>query len=181
MYAPDASPITVLVAEEGIRALADGLPRCVAAPGDLAARSDVLYGAWLAGWALGGATMGLHHKLCHVLGGLFDLPHAATHSVVLPYAVAYSRGSPQLSRIAAALGVDDAAIGIWELGRRLGTPASLAAVGMPHDGVDAVVAAILAKPPVNPRQVEREALLTLLRSALSGDRPEEPATPKENR
>jgi maleylacetate reductase len=90
LYAPDASPVTAVLAEEGIRALADALPRVVVAPGDLDARACALYGAWLAGWVLGTAGMGLHHKICHVLGGAYNLPHAGTHSAVLPFVTAYN-------------------------------------------------------------------------------------------
>ena len=83
LYAADGNPINALQAEEGIRALAAALPRIVKSPQDCEARSDALYGAWLAGVAFATADMGLHHKLCHVLGGAFNLPHAQTHSIVL--------------------------------------------------------------------------------------------------
>jgi maleylacetate reductase len=76
LYAPDASPVTAVLAEEGIRALADALPRVVVAPGDLDARARALYGAWLAGWVLGTAA--------------YNLPHAGTHSAVLPFVTAYN-------------------------------------------------------------------------------------------
>ena len=91
LYAHDANPVSMLFAEEGIRALARALPRVVAAPADLEARSEALYGAWLAGSSFATTSLGLHHKLCHVLGGTFNLPHAETHSIVLPHAVRYNR------------------------------------------------------------------------------------------
>jgi hypothetical protein len=96
------------MAEEGIRASAAALPRCWADPRDLAARSDALYGAWLCGTVLGAITMGLHHKLCHTLGGSFNLPHAEVHTVVLPHALAYNApAAPQaMARITRALGAD---------------------------------------------------------------------------
>jgi maleylacetate reductase len=173
LYAPDCSPVTALVAEEGVRALATALPSCVDSPLDMDARTEALYGAWLAGWSLGSATMGLHHRLCHVLGGLLDLPHAPTHSAVLPYATAYVRGSADtaLARLATAMGADEAASGLWDLARRLGAPTSLAAVNMPPSAVPAVIDAVLANPPRNPRPVDRAALDALLRSALAGERP----------
>jgi maleylacetate reductase len=173
LYAPDVTPVISLAAAEGVRVLAAGLPRCVENPDSVEARAEALYGAWLAGWSLGATTMGLHHKLCHVLGGMYDLPHAPTHSAVLPYAIAYSRDAAPgpLGRVADALGAGDAAGGLWDLARRLGVETSLAAVGMPPDGVDAVLDAVIANPPINPRPVEREALRSLLRSALTGDRP----------
>ncbi|HVC10230.1 MAG TPA: maleylacetate reductase, partial [Burkholderiales bacterium] len=91
LYAHDGNPVISLMAEEGIRALGAALPAVVKAPADLEARGDALYGAWLAGISLGSAGMALHHKLCHVLGGSFNLPHAETHSIVLPHAARYNR------------------------------------------------------------------------------------------
>jgi maleylacetate reductase len=172
-YAPDVSPVTALVAQEGIRALTTGLPRCVECPHDLDARADTLYGGWLAGWALGTAAMGVHHKLCHVLGGLFDLPHAGTHSALLPHAIAYARGwaDPALDRIAGAMGAGDAAGGLWDLARRLGAPTSLGALGLRPGDLGRVVDAVLADAPANPRPVDRHGLHAMLRAALRGHRP----------
>ena len=90
LYAEGASPVTSLMAEEGIRVLADGLPRVVARPDDLDARSDVLAGAYLAGASFAAAGSGIHHKICHVLGGAYDLPHAEMHTVILPHALAFN-------------------------------------------------------------------------------------------
>jgi maleylacetate reductase len=90
LYAPDATPIISLMAAEGVRALAAALPRVVTDGADLDARTDAQYGAWLCGAVLAATTMSLHHKLCHTLGGTLDLPHAQTHTVVLPHALAYN-------------------------------------------------------------------------------------------
>jgi maleylacetate reductase len=172
-YAGDASPVTSLLAEEGIRALAGALPKVVADGADLAARGEALYGAWLAGWTLGMAGMGVHHKLCHVLGGSWRLPHAEVHAVVLPYAAAFNSGyaPAALSRVAAALGSPDAAGGLWDLGRRLGTPASLAALGFPPSSVDQAAELVVAGAPINPRPVDRDGIRALLRAACAGERP----------
>ncbi|MGH3976944.1 MAG: maleylacetate reductase, partial [Pseudonocardiaceae bacterium] len=80
LYAPDATPIISLMAEDGVRALAAALPRIAADPADHAARSEALYGSWLCGACLGATTMSLHHKLCHALGGTLNLSHAQTHT-----------------------------------------------------------------------------------------------------
>ncbi|EHL97534.1 alcohol dehydrogenase, iron-dependent, partial [Acetobacteraceae bacterium AT-5844] len=90
LYARDANPVVSLMAEEGIRALGAALPAILASPSDRVAREGALYGAWLCGTCLGAVGMALHHKLCHVLGGTFDLPHAETHAVILPHAAAYN-------------------------------------------------------------------------------------------
>jgi maleylacetate reductase len=116
LYAHDGNPIVSLMAEEGIRALSISLPKVVLDGKDLQARTDALYGAWLAGCTISTTSVALHHKLCHVLGG-FGLPHAETHAIVLPHALAYNRAAaPQaMQRIARALGADDAPSALWQL------------------------------------------------------------------
>jgi alcohol dehydrogenase class IV len=175
LYAVDANPVISLIAEEGIRALAAGLPVLMTSPRDLEARSQALYGAWLCGIALNGCAMALHHKLCHTLGGSFNLPHAETHTVVLPHAVAYNApAAPKaMRRVAAALGVPSAAAGLVDLERRLGTPMSLAAIGMPAGGLDRAADLAVAAPYPNPRPLERGAIRALLDDAYHGRAPAE--------
>ncbi|HEX8761548.1 MAG TPA: maleylacetate reductase [Pseudonocardiaceae bacterium] len=170
LYAPDASPVTAVLAEEGIRALADALPRVVVAPRDLDARTYALYGAWLAGCVLGTAGMGLHHKICHVLGGAYDLPHAGTHSAVLPFVTAYNAPAAPAAmvRAARALGAQDPARALWELARRIGAPTSLAQVGLDPDRIQEAARLIVENPPPNPRPVDRAAVHELLRAAHAG-------------
>jgi alcohol dehydrogenase class IV len=124
LYAEDRNPIISFMAEESIAAMARALPRIVARPDDGTARADALYGAWLAGACLGSVGMALHHKLCHVLGGSFELPHPETHTVVLPHAAAYnaSAAPDAMTRVAAALGASDAARGLRDLAARIGAP-----------------------------------------------------------
>lgn len=174
LYAENANPIMSLFAADGIRALARALPRVVANPKDLDARGDAQYGAWLAGAVLGNVGMALHHKLCHTLGGSFNLPHAEVHTVVLPYAAAYNRdAAPDAMRIAAeALGAGDAAQGIFDLAVRLGAPTALRDIGMPEDGLDKAADLATTNPYYNPRPVEREAIRRLLGEAFVGKRPE---------
>jgi alcohol dehydrogenase class IV len=174
LYADDTNPITMLMAEESIRALSRALPRIVQAPGDLEARSDALYGAWLAGVVLGSAGMGLHHKLCHTLGGTFNLPHAEVHTVILPHAIAYNRdfAPDAMRRAAAALGADDPARGAYDLAVSLGAKTSLAALGMPRDGLDRAADLAVQNQYPNPRPLERDAIRELLEHAYTGVRPE---------
>jgi maleylacetate reductase len=173
LYAADGNPINSLQAEEGIRALAAALPRLVKAPGDLDARSDALYGAWLAGVSFATTGMGLHHKLCHVLGGTFGLPHAETHSIVLPHAARYNRdAAPQaMARIARALGAPDAPQGLYDLEARLGLELRLSAIGMPRDGLERAARIATESPYPNPREVEYSGVLSLLEDACAGRRP----------
>jgi maleylacetate reductase len=154
LYAPGANPVTSLLAEEGAKVLHRGLPRAVADPADLAARSDALLGAWLAGAALATAGVGIHHQLCHLLGGAYRLPHAELHAVVLPTRSTSSPrrpgpswpGWPPASRSRTSAG------GIWDLGRRLGTPASLAELGLAETELDRAAAQAVAKVVQTPRR-----------------------------
>jgi maleylacetate reductase len=170
LYAQDSNPIMALLAGEGIRALAGGLPRVVADPNDLGARSDCLYGAWLCGAVLGSVGMALHHKLCHTLGGTFNLPHAETHTVVLPHVLAYNAAAaPDAMRVIAdALGAADAAQGMQKLARSLGAPTALKDIGMPEDGLDRCADVAVRNAYWNPRPVDRSAIRALLADAFTG-------------
>lgn len=173
-YAPGANPVTALVAEEGIRALAAGVPGAVADPGDLDARTATLYGAYLAGAALAAAGTGLHHKICHVLGGAYDLPHADLHTVILPHAVAFNAPATAqvMVRVARALGARDAAAGLFDLASRIGAPTALRDIGLREGQLDEAAALVLAKVPAdNPRAVDEVALRRLLDDAWAGRRP----------
>jgi alcohol dehydrogenase class IV len=178
LYAPDTNPVIALMAEEGIRASTAALPRLQADPHDLEARSELLQGAWLCGIVLGATTMGLHHKLCHTLGGSFNLPHAEVHTVILPHALAYNAAqAPQaMARIARALGVPADAPGgapaaLHALAQRLGAPTALRDIGMPADGLDRAADLAVTTPYPNPRPLERAALRALLQRAYEGSAP----------
>ncbi|WP_334011345.1 maleylacetate reductase [Burkholderia cepacia] len=173
LYANNANPVMSLVAEEGIRALARGLPGVRRNTADLGARSDALYGAWLCGMVLGNVGMALHHKLCHTLGGSFNLPHAPTHTVVLPHALAYnSAHAPDaMQRIARAIGTNDAARGLYALALDNGAPVSLKAIGMQEADLDRAADLAAANPYWNPRPIERDGLRALLQDAFDGNLP----------
>ena len=174
LYAENANPIMTLFAAEGIRALARALPVVVREPKNMDARSEAQYGAWLSGAVLGNVGMALHHKLCHTLGGTFNLPHAEVHTVVLPYAAAYNRdAAPESMKIAAgALDANDAAQGIYDLSVRLDAPVALKDIGMPEDGLDKAAELATRNPYYNPRPVEKDAIRQLLEDAFHGIRPE---------
>jgi alcohol dehydrogenase class IV len=177
LYAPDANPIVSLMAEEGIRACAAALRPLQADARNPDARGDALYGAWLCGTVLGATTMGLHHKLCHTLGGSFNLPHADVHTVVLPHALAYnaSAAPEALRRMARALDIanaNDVPRALQELARRYGAPLSLHALGMPAEGLDRAADLAVRNPYANPRALDRTALRALLQRAFDGAPPE---------
>ncbi len=167
LYAVDGNPVVSLMAEEGIRALAAALPI------GKAGHDEALYGAWLCGMVLGSAAMALHHKLCHVLGGTFNLPHAETHTVVLPHATAYNAAGSQdaMQRIARAIRAPAAAQGLYDLAHRLGAPLALKDIGMPESGLDKTADIAVANPYPNPRPLKRDALRKLLDDAYHGRRP----------
>jgi alcohol dehydrogenase class IV len=173
LYAEDANPIVSLMAVEGIRALARSLPVVIRQPNDLDARSDALYGAWLGGTVLGAVGMAIHHKLCHTLGGSFNLPHAEVHTVILPHATAFNRdAAPEAMRlIAGALGASDAAQGLYDLAVRIGAPTSLKALGMPQDGLDRAATLATTNPYYNPRPIDFAGVRQLLENAYEGKRP----------
>jgi maleylacetate reductase len=173
LYAKNANPITSLMAEEGIRALGASLPVVVREPANLEARSEALYGAWLAGSALGTVGMALHHKLAHVLGGSFNLPHAETHTLLLPHTAAYNRdaASEAMARIARALGAEDAPAALFDLATELGAEMRLEVFGLSEVDLDRAAELATENPYDNPRPVTREGVRALLRDAYEGRRP----------
>ncbi len=175
LYAPDTSPILSLMATEGITKMLTSLPTITGSPKDLSARSDALYAAWLCGAVLGATTMGLHHKLCHILGGTFDLPHADTHAIVLPYVIAFNLAAAPAARegLEQATGSSRPATAIHDLERELGVPASLAEIGMPESGIPEVVRQATQSPYSNPRPVSETDLTQILTAAFTGSTPDE--------
>lgn len=173
LYAAGASPVTSLMAEQGIRVLASGLPRVVAAPDDLDARGDVLAGAYLAAAAFASAGSGIHHKICHVLGGAYDLPHAEMHTVILPHALALVAPSePEaMARIGSALDDQDVPAAVYDLAASLGAPTSLRAIGMPPERLDEAASLIFEAIPGTPKPVDIPAVRALLADAFEGRRP----------
>jgi alcohol dehydrogenase class IV len=172
LYAHDGNPVVSLIAEEGIRALAGALPRVVSNGADREARSEALYGAWLAGMSIATTSVALHHKLCHVLGGL-GLPHAETHSIVLPHAMHYNAQAAHeaMGRVARAIGAVDAAAGLWDIQQALGIPMRLADIGLAEKDLERAARLAVEAPYPNPRKVEYAPVLELLRSAWRGRRP----------
>jgi maleylacetate reductase len=173
LYSAEANPVMSLMAEEGIRALGRALPAIAGDPLGIEGRSDALYGAWLCGTVLGHVGMALHHKLCHTLGGSFNLPHAETHTIVLPHALAYNESAAPaaMQRIARALGGTLAADAVYELARSLGAPLALRDIGLAEADLERALEMALQTPYPNPRPLEREPLRRLLRHAFEGARP----------
>ncbi|TDF58429.1 maleylacetate reductase [Cupriavidus sp. L7L] len=176
LYAHDRNPISDLMATEGIRAIAAALPVLATEP-DTAmlheARAQALYGAWLCGAVLGTVGVALHHKLCHTLGGSFNLPHAETHTIILPHALAYNeKAAPgAMATIAQAMGAASAAQGAFDLARTTGAPLGLRQIGMREDELDKACEIALQNQYPNPRPLEAGAIRELLQNAWEGRRP----------
>ncbi|MGD9985786.1 maleylacetate reductase [Pseudonocardia sp.] len=162
-WAPGANPVTSLIATEGIRLLAAGLRE----PGD-SGREQLLHGSYLAGSAFAVAGSALHHKICHVLGGAFDLPHAETHAVLLPHVLAFNAdAAPQAeAAIAGALAAPAAVPALSELYRDVGAPDGLAGLGLTREQLDRAVELVADRLPIaNPRPVRRRDVVRILESA----------------
>ena len=174
LYAFDANPIIDLMAKEGIASMGRALPAIKKVANDLQARTDALYGAWLCGTVLGNVGMALHHKLCHTMGGSFNLPHAETHTIVLPHALAYNAAAaPEAMRsIAIALQGSSAAQAVFDLARDNGAPVALRDIGMREVDLDRACDIAMQNQYPNPRPLEREAIRRLLQDAFEGLRPE---------
>lgn len=194
LYARGVSPITVLVASHAIAELLSALPALIRAPTDAAARSQALYGAWLAGWVLNVAAMGLHHKLCHILGGAFDLPHSPLHTVVLPHAVAVNADSAPvavnalntaLRRCGHDVPVDHTALGLWSLVNELNGPMSLADIGLSKESLPQAISTTLRQigtaRPLHPRDPTDAELRELMTRAFHGTPPASPVVPGGDR
>jgi maleylacetate reductase len=173
LWVAGASPLTEPIALDATRGLCASLPIAVAEPWDAKARGRALVAACQAGMALAGAGPGLHHKLCHVLGGRYDMPHAQTHAALLPHVVGFNE--PALgslaARMAVAVGTGRASTGVYDLAVGIGLTMALRELGMPEGAVEEVAAEVAAAPPANPRPVEETQLRALLRAAWEGDGP----------
>ena len=174
LYAPGANPVVSLMALEGIRALHRSLPAVCAAPTDLEARAGATVRRLPRGTALASAGTGLHHKTCHVLGGLFGLDHGGMNAVVLGHALAYNAPAipDVLADIEAALGTADAPGALHDLAAAIGAPGSLAELGMPADGLDEAARRVVAEAAGNVRQPDLDGIRRMLDDAYHGRRPQ---------
>lgn len=174
LYAENANPVLSQFAENGVRSLANALPEIVRDPESDAARYQALYGAWMCGVCLGSSGVALHHKLCHVLGGSFDLPHAETHTVVLPHALTYNAPAigEALDALKRALNSETPAGALFDLAKTSGVPTSLRELGMPEAGIERAVEITFENPYWNPRPFDRDGVFDLIKNAWSGIRPQ---------
>ncbi|OTA54197.1 maleylacetate reductase [Hypoxylon sp. EC38] len=173
LYARNTNPVINLLAQEGVKALAHSLPVLVSEPSSQEARSSALCGAWLCGTCLGSVGMSIHHKLCHTLGGSFNLPHSETHTIVLPHALAYNapKVPAAMKALAEALpeSKGDAIRGLNILLHKLKVERGLKALGMKEGDIDKAADIAVSNPYWNPRPIERGPLRELIRRAWAGE------------
>jgi alcohol dehydrogenase class IV len=172
LYGPGANPVMTALALESVRVLSESLPRMKAQPDSSEARTSVLYGAYLAGAVLAVVGTSLHHKICHVLGGLFNLDHGQMNAVVLPHALAFNAPAigEAYARLSQVLGVD-AAGGLYDLARVLETPLRLGDIGFPSDGIDLAAPLVVQAARENVRPINEVQARELLQACVTGARP----------
>ncbi len=172
LYAADANPITDMMALDAMRAFRDALPVVVANPADASARARVLYGAWLCSTALGYVSMALHHKLCHVLGGSFGLPHADTHAIMLPHTAGFNAAAvpDKLAPVADIFG-GSVGGGLWDFAKANGAPLKLSELGLTEADLDTASEIATRNAYDNPRAFDRNDIRTILQAAWAGSRP----------
>ncbi len=173
LYARDRNPLSTALAIEGMRAFANALPRVMLDPDDLDARGETLYGAWLCGTVLGQVGMALHHKLCHTLGGSFELPHAETHAVILPHAIAYNaKAVPELlAPVTEVFGGEGAGEALYAFAKRAGAPLRLADLGLAETDLDQAADLATQNAYWNPAEIARDGIRQLLDDAFHGRSP----------
>lgn len=172
LYADDRNPITTMMAIDGMRALKEALPAIVKDARDPAAREKALYGAWLCGTVLGQVAMSLHHKICHTLGGSFDMPHAETHSIMLPHTIGFNAVAvPGLLAPVSEVFGGSAGQALYDFAKSIGSPMALRDFGLGESDLDRAAEIATRNPYSNPRPIDRGAIRALLQDAWSGNRP----------
>ena len=173
LYAPDRTEASDALAIEGLRAFADGLPQVIQSPGDIAAREATLRGAWACGTVLGQVGMALHHKLCHTLGGTFDLPHADTHAIVLPHAVSYNAraAAAALKPVTDIFDGPGPGRALHRFAQKVNAPLALRDLGLREADLDRAATLATSRPYPNPQPVTGEDIRALLQAAWAGETP----------
>jgi maleylacetate reductase len=181
LYSTTPNPMSTAVAIESIRHIGNSLLRCYAHGDDLDARTEMLQGAHLAGLSLASVSMGLHHGLCHVLGGSANVPHGIANSIILPHAIRFNADAiaEQLIPAAEAMGISTNGISpsvamealaqeIYDLVGEMNLPQCLRDVGTIRESDLPRLAQLASQNRTiqnNPKPITEEQLKTLLQSA----------------
>jgi len=173
LYARDKSEDSNQLAIDGLTSFVKSLPKVLQDPEDLAAREETQRGAWACGAVLGRVGMALHHKLCHTLGGSFDLPHAETHAIILPHAIHYNAQAVLglLAPVTDLLGGSSPGMALWQFAKSMGAPLALRDLGLQVQDLDRVAEIATRNPYWNPREVTADGIRALLEKAWTGEAP----------
>jgi alcohol dehydrogenase class IV len=171
LYGPDCNPVVEAMASNAVALLGASLPRVVDRPDDIAARTDALYGAWLA--AAFRAQAGVEHALAQRVRQAFGLDHSHCHAIFTPYAIAFNaKAAPRaMEAIARGLAARDAGRGLHDLNVRIGLPTGLKGIGMNEADIPKAVEVVAAGKFVNPRPVTRDDIADLITQAFHGEPP----------
>ena len=174
LYATNRNAASDALAREGLDAFARSLPAVLRAPDDIVAREHSLRGAYACGAVLGMVGMALHHKLCHTLGGSFDLPHADTHAIILPHAIGYNATAvPELlAPVVDIFGGVTPGRALFDFARRMHAPLALRDLGLAEADLDRAAELATRKPYPNPADITRDGIRTLLQAAWEGAPPQ---------
>jgi maleylacetate reductase len=173
LYAPDANPVTSLMAVEAMKAFKSGLPVLRDAPRDGEARGLVLYGAWLCSTALGYVAMSLHHKLAHTIGGSFNTPHAETHAILVPHTTNFNAGGTDALEPMREIFGSTPGGGLWDFAKAAGAPLRLSDLGLSEADLDKAAEIAVQNSYENPRPFTQDDIRVLLQAAWEGQRPED--------
>ena len=172
LYADDRNPVLTLMANDALKAFKTGLPVIKEDPRNQEARALTQYAAWLCSTVLGYVSMALHHKLCHVIGGSFDTPHADTHAILLPHTTGFNAVAvPDLMQPVSAIFGETPGAGLWQFARQIGAPTSLKDLGLDQSDLDEASKIAVANPYKNPRKFDRDDIRNLLQVAWEGTKP----------
>jgi maleylacetate reductase len=171
LYSPQTNPLTHALAETAIRKMIGGLQAFFSGdePRERAA-AECLAGAWLSGEALSQVGMGIHHRVCHLLGGTYALAHSHAHTVMLPYSIALNYAHvPALPALSDLFPDRPFALGLAEFSIRHGAPRTLEAIGFSADDIAGAASLALRTPIANPRPIEVGDIESMIRHAYAGD------------
>ena len=176
LYSSDAGDEERAMAVQAATLLVEHLPKAFARPDELAHRYHLFEGSMLAGLVLARAGMGVHHGLCHVLGGRYNAPHGVLNAIMLPHAMRFNLpvAGPTYAQLAPVFGLkaaDSPRTGeavcraVTDFIRQFRLPQRLREIGIPKTDLPAVAADALQSQSVrrNPRPLRdaRDALQIL--------------------
>ncbi|HZT94568.1 MAG TPA: iron-containing alcohol dehydrogenase [Gaiellaceae bacterium] len=164
LYVQGHDPAADEHALAGARLISDWLPRVVAAPQDLEARTELLRGACEGGAALAGSMLALAHAVAQAIGGRYGLPHGTLNGICLPPVLRFNAAfaPAAVARFGEAVGAPDDPAGRAEELSALAGPTRLGELGVPEADLPGLAASAaerggnLANPkPASPAEIEQ--------------------------